>query len=428
VTTFDPRDFIRGPFKTCPYCGAEQLGVVGIHGTRLTRRCRACLRPGHGDHSIAEDLPPITKTILYLDQFAVSNFAYRANPELDPGKTMGAGRWSAIYDAVFALLGVQVLVCPSSGFHTDESLARLHDDDFMKAFDRTQLRLSVGVGFPDAISIEVAQLRAAAALSTEAIVDPSDRRLLADARFSNDPHAWASDLQIGVATSSFYAGVATEVGDGLANQGAVLQEAFEAWRSLTATQAAEQFALELAAYGPSVLRASIESMQGATLDPWAGLSRSVQRFNAVASQYRGLDAPEDGYTGAVAFFLGDTVKLVPKVRLGASMYAVLARQAGSGMKSVESSFATDLAIVSTILPYCDGIVVDGRCAEVLRQPPARAEVKRWGTAVQSARDLSGFRSWLDDIAVRATPEHLAAVEAAYGPGPVARFRSVFSQQ
>jgi len=37
----DPRLLISGPFKTCPHCGAEEFGILGVGHEMYTRRCRA---------------------------------------------------------------------------------------------------------------------------------------------------------------------------------------------------------------------------------------------------------------------------------------------------------------------------------------------------------------------------------------------------
>jgi hypothetical protein len=38
--TIDPREFISGPFRKCPKCGAEQFGVLMVSGNLYVRRCR----------------------------------------------------------------------------------------------------------------------------------------------------------------------------------------------------------------------------------------------------------------------------------------------------------------------------------------------------------------------------------------------------
>src|SRR5881409_525479 len=63
---FDPRVFIRPPYIQCPSCGVdEQFGVLMI-GAGYTRRCRQCW------HTESFDLPEIRKTVIYLDQMAIS--------------------------------------------------------------------------------------------------------------------------------------------------------------------------------------------------------------------------------------------------------------------------------------------------------------------------------------------------------------------
>ncbi len=41
--TFNVRDFIMPPYKTCPECGQDMFGVLTIEGTQYSRRCQNCL-------------------------------------------------------------------------------------------------------------------------------------------------------------------------------------------------------------------------------------------------------------------------------------------------------------------------------------------------------------------------------------------------
>ena len=61
--------FERGPFQTCPGCGAaETFGILRVGGETMQRRCKAC------QFSLDEMLPAIDKKVIYLDQFAISEF------------------------------------------------------------------------------------------------------------------------------------------------------------------------------------------------------------------------------------------------------------------------------------------------------------------------------------------------------------------
>jgi hypothetical protein len=64
---FDPRDMISPPWRQCPACGKDKVGVHFIDGSELMRRCRDCW------HKRFYPLPKLRKQVIYLDQFVVSN-------------------------------------------------------------------------------------------------------------------------------------------------------------------------------------------------------------------------------------------------------------------------------------------------------------------------------------------------------------------
>src|SRR3954464_2383075 len=70
----DPRDWISPPFIACPFCGAEEFGVLMITRSSYVRRCRACMK----DEQFG--LPALAKKILYLDQFAISKLMKVLHP------------------------------------------------------------------------------------------------------------------------------------------------------------------------------------------------------------------------------------------------------------------------------------------------------------------------------------------------------------
>jgi len=64
---FDPRDFISPPFVSCPECSQPSFGILRVGPDTFVRRCRNCF------HMRDFGLPAVRKTILYLDQFVISN-------------------------------------------------------------------------------------------------------------------------------------------------------------------------------------------------------------------------------------------------------------------------------------------------------------------------------------------------------------------
>ncbi len=149
---FDPRDMIMPPFKTCSKCGKAEFGVHGIHGDRVLRRCRDCWY----SHNVP--LPPLRKKIIYLDQFVIREFAKLKNPQARGHERVRANPfWQEVYDLLFQLCQLQMICCPDSWSHQQESRISAINADLKKMYEN----LSGGITFEafDGIkSLQIAEL------------------------------------------------------------------------------------------------------------------------------------------------------------------------------------------------------------------------------------------------------------------------------
>ena len=136
---FDPRDFISPPFKTCPKCGHETLGVLTISKDSYSRRCRDCW------HLVKRNpLPPVRKKILYLDQYVVSNLMKLDNPTLQRTDKLAANPfWQELRDLLTKLRDLQLIVCPDSASHVSESRISPFNAELKKTYEH----LSGGITF-----------------------------------------------------------------------------------------------------------------------------------------------------------------------------------------------------------------------------------------------------------------------------------------
>jgi hypothetical protein len=111
----DPRMFVTGPFELCSRCGTRELGTLSITNNFHLRRCRNCF------HNEGERLPRLRKKLIYLDQMVLSNIA----KELDPvwrGHTRRPDPfWVDLFDQLDRLVKLQLIVCPESPIHEEES-------------------------------------------------------------------------------------------------------------------------------------------------------------------------------------------------------------------------------------------------------------------------------------------------------------------
>jgi len=147
---FDPRDLIGPPFGTCPVCGEPEFGVLQVHRRSYTKRCRKCMS------TQSFSLPALQKKVLlYLDQFAISNMMKAINPDTKANKL---GRvdpvWLDLFERIDSLVKLQVLVCPDSVLHREESAVA----PYYSALKRMYQQLSHGVSFDDPETIKRFQI------------------------------------------------------------------------------------------------------------------------------------------------------------------------------------------------------------------------------------------------------------------------------
>jgi hypothetical protein len=149
---FDPRLLISGPFKTCPNCGAEELGILSVGHEMCTRRCRACWFKAHAG------LPPLSRKVVYIDQFAISDMMKTLNAE-HPHHAEAAANpfWRELFEALEAVVKRQLVICPDSDIHSHESAVSGWYDDLKLLYEH----FSHGVSFNSTDEIAQRQLNIA---------------------------------------------------------------------------------------------------------------------------------------------------------------------------------------------------------------------------------------------------------------------------
>jgi len=114
------------------------------------------------------------------------------------------------------------------------------------------------------------------------------------------------------------------------------------------------------------------------------------------------------------YFRSETLERIPFLRIAALLWASVARKASAGQKKPPTrGMVTDIEILSTLLPYCDAMLVDRECAGYLREEPVRSRLG-FPTRVFSMADKNQLLDYLDDIHDRIPEDHLRVVEEVYG--------------
>jgi hypothetical protein len=146
---FDPRDLIAGPFVRCPNCGGDQFGIHIVAARSYQRRCRNCW------HGVRFELPMLSRKVLYIDQFVISNMM-KALDRTHPRHHTTADDpfWRALFERLDRLVKLQVVICPPSDVHRSESLVSAYH----APLKRMSEQLSQGVTFDEVDAISQRQL------------------------------------------------------------------------------------------------------------------------------------------------------------------------------------------------------------------------------------------------------------------------------
>jgi len=420
-TRIDLRKMISGPFKACPKCGQHEYGVWGIYGKRVLRRCRAC------SHRDFVTLPPIRKKIIYLDQFVISEFAKLKNPNARGHKAIAANPfWQEFYDLLVELRELQLICCPDSWSHQQESRISGMNADLKQMYEQ----FSGGItfkNFPDIEAQQVYELAHAWAEQREPAFDYSPRNVL-----SADPNEWNNRFFITFGDSPFVDDSAIQssrqavhqaVAEIFREKWAVEKQSFEYWyeqeradHQIVAGKKAQQAAAdrnEAVAAMVSGAPHSLDLLEKILLSPEENLFQGIAMILSRTAD-GGIRSREDANELMRKFIFATKINDAPYNKLEALMWAVIAMRAGGGQKDPPNEgMATDIKTVSRLLPYCDAMFVDNECRSLLSNIPGKLK-PGLAERVYSMQTKEQFLAYLRSLKQNLSEEHIAGLKEAYG--------------
>ncbi|MGO9317235.1 MAG: hypothetical protein ACLPXT_06560 [Terracidiphilus sp.] len=418
---FDPRDFISEPYRTCPKCGHETFGIISISGTEYTRCCRDCWNKADFR------LPEGRKKIIYLDQFVVSNLVKLKNPTTPAQERLAADPfWQELYGLIFQLRFLQMICCPDSWSHEEESRISNMNADLKEMYER----LSGGNSFHqfnDIKSEQIGELALAWSEGREPQFNFDPRSVL-----SKDPDEWneryfftfqdnpfVTKTGIRQTRQANHANVARLFTDVWAKQ----VRDFDYWYDLERTEyqkaiiqsyvrsqqerqeviapinPSEQMSIEvLDKFLPSFVEGVIYSLQ------------HVMRF----PREGGVRSPEEQANMLLGFFKANRISEAPFLKLQAMMCAVIAMRAAAGQREPPNEgMTTDIDNVAHLLPYCEAMFMDNECRALMLNVPMRVRPDD-AKKLYSMQVKDEFLAFLRDIRNSITVEHVQAIREVYG--------------
>jgi hypothetical protein len=414
--------FSSGPYWNCPKCGKKTFGVIQILHQSYERRCNSCDYPIGTTEKAEYPLPTLKKKIIYIDQFAISNMMKAVNYRQGHSKAGVQDEfWLNMFDKLHRLCCLQLVLCPESGFHSEESSLCRYFAELKKMYEL----LSYGVKFKSDDDIKELQICEharywLAGKHKERI--NIDRQSVMDGKID----AWQERFTISIDWER-----SDEIVNGLREARKVesqrLGEVAKRWQQEKEKSFDDWFEEESNGYGKAVLKAYYQSLQElmkvyegqrkATQDDILAplsLPHSLIRSLSYVFANNGV-RKEEVCPKVIEYLNSGSLRNVPFVEISSLLFAAIARKYAQGgmQKGPGTGLETDINIVSVLLPYCDAMFIDKQMHSYLEENPVRERLSH-GTKVFSLNYKSEFIEYLIAIEQNASTEHLEKVEEVYG--------------
>lgn len=405
----DPRIFISEPFITCPKCKNDSFGVLMISGRGYTRRCRECWFTDYFE------LPKLSKRVIYLDQFAISEIMKAVNKKLGKEKTVDK-YWFSLFEKLEKLNKSQLIVCPDSTFHRSESM--LFEAKSMK---RMYEHFSNGVSFYDPATIRRFQIANYFCKKTGGEDKEIERNDIVQGRINE----WLEKYHI----SFDFVVKDEEIRSLKKSREAIfesLQKIFESWQSEKKKKFNDWYLEEGLAWGKAMTERYARQLAESVASIISGQNYSIEKYTSfVLSEELILIHTLNYYvTGdqvektkkVIAFLRSMDMLEIPFNDIASSLWASIAHQAAHGgrKKPPNRGMASDIDMISTLLPYCDAMFIDREMFELLRHGEIRKKISKYKTRIFSASNKKEFMEYLDSIEKGASKDHLKLISDVYG--------------
>lgn len=380
---FDPKVFILPPFINCSKCQQQSYGVLMISENRFTRRCRDCW------HTQTYSLPALKKRVIYLDQFALSEMMKALNPKT---KAHQQGRidpfWIALFEKLDALTKSQLVVCPDSSAHSEESVL----SPFNKALRRIYELFSHGVRCQDPWTIERFQLHKHLTAWLARTSHQLKFESLSIIR-GGDLHGWKDRIIIS-AEIPWEQDWIDQLRENRAKLADGIAQIFSRWQSEKHRGFDDWYEEEVYSFGSNHLRAystycqRLDEVYSGKREPTENdiyPPQSVLLINDILRALRHSGITEEKILPKMMeYFSSQSMKELPFLKISSLMWAAIARQAAHGgrLKSPSRGMSKDITTISTLLPYCDAMFIDNECRNLLFEEPLRSRID-FGTTLFS---------------------------------------------
>jgi len=376
-------------------------------------------------------LPILKKKLLYLDQCAISDMMKSLNPRTD---AFQKGRvdpfWRDAFEKIHTLCKLQVLICPDSIMHTEESAMAPYPVPLKRIYEL----LSHGVSFHDAATIRRFQICEHAQWFADNR-NEEYRPSLDPARVMlGEIDGWNDRMLVTINLPEDYGWVDSlrKSRDGASAQ---LNALFDYWKLGTGKSFDDWYREEVAALGSVVIhhyftlfaKSFCSTAEDNGIALWDFSSSSTTHLVHALQEIfeKAGSSKEEAHRKTLDYFSSGKHETVPSVRIECMLWAAIARKAVAGQReSPNRGTFSDIRCISSLLPYCDAMFLDREFHNYLREEPLRTRLSN-RAQIFSAANKKEFLEYLDELKSQISAEHLALVDEVYGPDWAKPFTDIF---
>lgn len=418
LITITRKDFISEPYTQCPNCKTNSLGVhfLNTSKTSFSKECYEC------GHKVDYPLPSIRKKVIYLDQFVIDNIVKTLDKKhYRHSHAITEPFWLELYKKLDTLSKAQLIVCPDSFYHQEESAST----DYFESMKRIYEHLSGGVTFypvEKIIEKQITHVFRSFIKGQEPSEPDKDPQSIA----FEDMHVWHTPMRISVGGKPRHElhKMALEEKE---NKYGLFLNVFERWKTEKQRNFDDWYTEELNGFGKGTILALRKFHEKRLAIPEkVANGEEINLFDMFPTPSVELwevmchVAKEEGLTDDMGiaeqigkFFISKDFGKIHAVRIGALIYAMFAKRASNGQNPPSKGVHIDTDAISGFLPYCDAIFVDRENGNLLNEKDVQARIGV-GAKIFSMKNKEEFLNYLDEILEGMSPEHLSFVESYYG--------------
>jgi hypothetical protein len=369
--------------------------------------------------------PPHLKKVVYLDQFVISEIVNSIDPQ-SKAHTRVDPFWRQAFEALQRVSKLQLVVCPWSPIHRDESLLSGRFERLQRMYEH----LANGVRFVRPSDVEQRQLSPALGAWLDGkeppAHDPAPERIT-----SGGLHRWHGRLLVSVSMNH-----PPEEVDSLRQRRTRLHGSLSKWfegcrqrsdktfeHALKIEQDGHRDVL-LEMYRERETRQTelLRQIEAATGEPYpfdlespvslvGGPGNDLLYVIVEVLKRRGIAKGKIGERLG-AFLDSEHFRDMPINRTSTRMFALIAHDAANGQKTPpDEGTANDIDLVSAYLPYCDAMMIDKRTRLMLERG---TYAQNYHCQLFSRNTGEQFLNYLKTIETEADPFIPALVRNTYG--------------